>query len=88
MNKLPERANFLIAKIKEERKKRKGWEAELKEIKNKIKLIDAKLLKRGVNLWQQKKIWEDWQCYCAANDMDLFISIKRKEGINAESKTQ
>jgi len=88
MNKLPERANFLIVRIKKERKKRKVWEAELKEIKNKIKLIDAKLLKRGVNLWQQKKIWEAQQCYCAANNMDLFISIKRKEVINAESKTQ
>jgi len=82
MNKLPERANFLIARIKGERGKRKIWEAELKEIKNKIKLINAKLLKRGVNLWQQKKIWDNWQCYCAANNMDLFISIKRKEGIN------
>ena len=80
MNKLPERANFLIARIKGERGKRKIWEAELKEIK--IKLINAKLLKRGVNLWQQKKIWDNWQCYCAANNMDLFISIKRKEGIN------
>jgi len=71
MNKLPERANFLIAKIKEERKKRKGWEAELKEIKNKIKLIDRILAEKKINKRTQDKTWDDWFYYCARNDIDV-----------------
>ena len=79
MNKLPERANFLIARIVNERKKRREWKIELGEIRKRTKFIDNELSKRQVNLRTQDKTWGEWLNYCSANNLDCFYRGGDKE---------
>jgi len=74
MNKLPERAIFLIARIKEERGKRKVWKAELGEIKKRINEIDRILVEKKINKWTQDKTWGEWLNYCSANNLDCYTN--------------
>jgi len=78
MNKLPERANFLITRIKEERGKRKVWKAELNIIKKRINEIDRILVEKKINKRTQEKTWGEWLNYCAANNLDCYTNKEEK----------